>query len=167
MDRPFLKTGRFRSQQTRAKREGAAPELLQFERAFVARFERLGIPMFAHCIWRDRDAQAQAYVTGKSLAPPGRSPHNYGMAVDLIHGVHAWQLPRACWDIIGHVGLEVAYQAGLKLTWGGKWRGLYDPAHWELSDWRSRVTIAEGPGLDERRPGWLTAFLGSSGDPSA
>lgn len=160
VDREFLKGARHRAQHQRANRVGASPEILQFERAFIAKFNKLGIPMFAHSVVRDASEQTRLYVTGRSLAKAGKSPHNHGFAVDLIHGVHAWQIPRAAWDIVGHVGLEVAYQCGLKLTWGGKWESFYDPAHWELSDWRSRVTVANGPMLDERNPPWLVALLG-------
>lgn len=143
--REFLKGKRYQDQQMRARRQGAHPDILTFERAFVARFRKLGIPMFAHSIVRDPDEQNALFVRGVSLAKGDKSPHVHGLAVDLVHGTLAWNLPRACWEIIGHVGLEVASQAGVEVVWGGSWRRLWDPAHWELADWRSRVLIAQGP----------------------
>lgn len=74
---------------------------------------------------------------GNSKAKWGSSPHNCGMAVDLVHGVYAWEIPKLCWSMLGHIGKEVAAQQGVKITWGGDW-DFYDPAHWELSDWKSR-----------------------------
>lgn len=145
VNRPFLATWKHREQHLRANRVGAHPDILAFERAFVARFKRVGVPMWAHSVVRDEAEQNRLYVTGVSLATAGKSPHNHGLAVDLVHGTLAWNLPKSSWEIVGHVGLEVAAQLGVKLEWGGTWRRFYDPAHWELSDWRSRVLIAKGP----------------------
>ena len=39
--------------------------------------------------------------------------------------------------MIGGVGKEVARKMGLRVTWGGDFKSLYDPAHWELTDWRT------------------------------
>lgn len=139
VDRNFLGSTKHRQQHLRANRAGATSDLLAFERAFCARFRKLGIPMYAHCVVRDAGEQQRLYVQGRSMARPGRSPHQYGMAVDLVHGRLHWELPRSCWEIIGHVGLEVAQQAGVKVVWGGSFEKLWDPAHWELADWRSRV----------------------------
>lgn len=138
-----LASEKHRDQQARPQRLGADPDLLRFERAFCRRFEKLGVPMFPHCIVRGRHEQNRLFVTGKSLARFPKSPHNFGMAVDLVHGVHAWNLSKGSWEIVGHVGKEVAAQLGVKVSWGGDWR-FYDPAHWELSDWRSR-SVGLGP----------------------
>ena len=134
-----LRSSRYRAQQWRADRSGAPPELLDFERRFIARFEALGVPMFCHCLRRSDATQGRLFVTGVSRAGPGQSPHNHAMAVDLVHGTRAWDLPKPCWDLIGHMGKEVARQAGVDVMWGGDWK-FYDPAHWELRDWKSRVT---------------------------
>lgn len=138
VDKPFLATGRYKSQQHRAVRAGADPGILAFERAMVRRMARLGVPMFAHCVVRDAATQARLYVQGHSRATFGKSPHNFGMAADIVHSVRAWDVSRAGWEIIGHIGKEVASQLSLPIVWGGDWR-FFDPAHWELRDWRSRA----------------------------
>lgn len=135
IDRSFLASERYKGQQTRAIRAGAHPDLLEFERVLVKRMAKLGIPMFAHCVMRDGEEQNLLFVTGRSKARAGQSPHQYGLAVDVVHGVKAWDLTRKQWDIVGHVGKEVAAQLGVKVEWGGDWK-FYDPAHWELADWR-------------------------------
>lgn len=123
----------------RANREGAHPDILEFEKRMVRRMgKELGIPMFAHCVVRSMQQQAKEYDEGDSKAKPGQSPHNYGCAIDLIHATRAWKLSEKEWLVIGHVGQEIVKTAGLalvSLAWGGDWK-FYDPAHWEVRDWQ-------------------------------
>ncbi|MBT9371785.1 hypothetical protein [Rhizobium sp. CSW-27] len=144
----FLKSPRYQEQQTRANRVGAHPHILEFSDKLVKRGAALGIPLFAHCIVRTFDEQAAAFVLGHSKDHPddGLWPHRCA-AVDIIHGTLGWMdqpnIPHA-WDVIGHLGHEVARSMDIKITWGGDWDGdgdtmdnrLYDPAHFELSNWR-------------------------------
>lgn len=135
-NRDFLLSGVYQKQQWQADRKGADHRILEFERHFIRRMEKLGIPMYAHCVVRSMAEQTAVYVQGNSKAKAGQSPHNYGLAVDLVHSLHHWQLDEQCWRLLGHIGKEVALQNGLKLVWGGDWK-FYDPAHWEVADWRS------------------------------
>ena len=134
-DRPFCLSERYKAQQKRASRDGTHPDVLEFERRLVARCLKLGVPMFAHCFVRSDEEQNSLYVRGLSKARAGQSPHNYGLAVDIVHGTKAWDLTRKQWEIVGHVGKEVARQLGLDVEWGGDW-SFYDPAHWQLANWR-------------------------------
>lgn len=131
----FIAGTRYRDQQARADRRGAHPDIIAFERAFVRRMKKLGVPVFAHNMVRNHAQQGRLFVQGVSKARPGESPHNHGKAVDIVHGIRAWEIPRPCWDLFGHIGHEVAKQLGVKVQWGGTWK-FYDPAHWELEDWR-------------------------------
>lgn len=146
----FLAGARHKAQHWRADRTGAHPDILAFERAFIRRFKRLGVPMWAHCVQRSEATQRRHFVTGVTKARPGESPHNHGKAVDLVHGTRAWDIPKAAWDLIGHIGKEVAGQLGVKVVWGGEWR-FYDPAHWELEDWRHYPTeaVVSAPQLED------------------
>lgn len=135
MDRAFCQSERYTDQQGRADRVGAQPEILEFERLLVRRCRFIGIPMFAHSVCRNGDDQNRLYVKGVSKARAGQSPHNYGAAVDLIHGTKGWNLTRKQWDVIGHLGGQVAKSLTLKIVWGGTW-DFWDPAHWELANWR-------------------------------
>lgn len=125
----------FQEQQLRANREGCHPLLLEFERLFVKRLAKLGIPMFAHEAVRSMEDQTAAFVRGVSKAKAGESPHNFGMAMDIVHGRFAWSLPKKGWDLIGHTGKELSAQRGFGVQWGGDWH-FYDPAHWEIIGWR-------------------------------
>ncbi len=135
MDSAFCLSERYKDQQGRALRYGAHPDIVEFERRLVARFRKLRVPLFAHCVVRGEDEQNSLFVRGLSKARAGQSPHNYGLAVDIVHGTRAWDLSRQQWDLIGHVGHEVAAQLGVSVEWGGDW-SFYDPAHWELANWR-------------------------------
>lgn len=139
-DKPFCQGVKYTEQQMRADRDGAHPDILWFERTFVARMKRLDVPLFAATVWRGKDDQNAAYVKGVSKARYPYSPHNKGCAVDIVHGTKGWDLSERQWAIIGHIGHEIAAANGLKLTWGGKDHADdkfgWDPAHWELSDWR-------------------------------
>lgn len=135
VDRSFLQTSKFKEQQHRADRTLAQPEILAFEAKFLRRLTKLGIPMFTHACVRGADEQDGLFVRGHSKARAGQSPHNYGAAIDVIHSLKGWNLTRKQWDLLGHVGKETAKSMGLKLVWGGDW-SFYDPAHWELENWR-------------------------------
>ncbi|MBB4952251.1 hypothetical protein H4S14_000293 [Agrobacterium vitis] len=136
IDRSFIASDRHKGQHNRADRSRVHPEIVEFERVFIKRMAKLGVPMFAHCVYRSDTEQQRLYVRGNSRAKPGQSPHAYGFAVDLVHGTKAWDLTRKQWDLVGHVGKEVAASLGLHVVWGGDW-SFYDPAHWELAGWRS------------------------------
>lgn len=142
VDRDFFRSTRWDEQQFRADLGGASPEILLFLSAFQYKLKKMGIPMFAHAVTRGKAAQTQAYVQGNSRAQYGQSPHNYGMAVDLIHSQHAWALSEKQWEIIGVLGKEVALQRGIRINWGGNDgpgdRFSWDPAHWEISDWKQQ-----------------------------
>ena len=134
-DRSFCLSERYKAQQTRVPRAGSHPDIVEFERRFVARCRKIGVPLFAHCFLRSAAEQNKLFAAGTSKARAWESPHNFGLAVDIVHGTKAWDLTRKQWDLIGHIGKEVAAQLGLKVVWGGDWK-FYDPAHWELANWR-------------------------------
>lgn len=144
VNREFLHTERYQEQQRRAVREGVHPKVLKFEAAFVRRCKRIGIPMFAHCIVRSADEQAEMVRKGVSKDSPddGAWPHR-GCAVDLIHSVKGWQMNDDEWKLVGHLGKEISAQMGLSMTWGGDFEprnaaGVgWDPAHWELRNWKA------------------------------
>lgn len=150
VDRSFCFSERYGDQQARADRHGAQPEILEFERKLVKRAFKLGVPMFAHCVNRGSQDQNRLFKEGRSKARAGESPHNFGAAVDLIHGTKGWDLTRKQWAIIGHIGKELAVSLTLDVVWGGDWK-FWDPAHWELANWRSiRDAYADGEDFDGR-----------------
>lgn len=137
VDRPFLVSRNWQDQQKRANREGAHPDLLEFERVFIKRMTKLGIAMFCAEMIRSKERQDDLYALGNSRAKGGQSAHQVGCGADIVHSVHGWDMSRKSWALIGHVGQEIARQNGLKIEWGGNWK-FYDPAHWQVIDWKNQ-----------------------------
>lgn len=148
-NKDFLYSPAHYKQLTRANRVGADPRILEFADKMVKRCAGLLIPIYPHTIVRTYDDQMSAVVRGVSRDWPdvGLWPHRFA-AVDLVHGTLQWMdkpaIPHA-WDVIGHLGKEVAHSMGIKITWGGDFTRLYDPAHWELTGWRDMLPPDERP----------------------
>ena len=136
VDRNFLGSVRHQEQQSRAVRDGAHPKIITFEKVFQARMAKLGVPMFCHCMVRTRAAQREAFVKGYSRNNGVTDFPHLAWAVDMNHSLKAWDVPKSAWTMIGHIGKEVAAQNGIKIVWGGEFKSLYDPAHWELAGWK-------------------------------
>lgn len=134
----FLKSPKWKEQQWRANRIGAHVEILEFERIMVRRARKISIPLFTHAVMRTKEEQDRLFVMGRSKVQYANAPHCHGCACDIVHSIRAWDLNEAEWTILGHIGKQVAASLGIKITWGGDW-SFYDPAHWELADWRSRL----------------------------
>lgn len=131
--RTFTRSSRYRAQQWKADRRGADPKLLEWEAAFIRRLEKLDIPVFAPVVFRSERVQQRLYVTGKSDQQPGESLFNHGLAIQIVHAQHGRNLPKLCWDLLGHLGKEVARQTGIDMEWQGDKPGG-DPAEWVLTD---------------------------------
>lgn len=138
-DADRLKSQVYEKQLWKADDRDADHEIVTFMVAFIQRFRDLKIPMFAHCLVRDYDEQLNLFATGFSKDSPvdGMWPHKK-WAVDLIHSEYLWNLHQVQWTAIGEIGKEVAAKAGIKVKWGGDFKGFFDPAHWELLDWKER-----------------------------
>lgn len=135
----FIKSVRYQEQQTRANRVGAHPHIVEFSDKLVKRGAQLGIPLFPLCIVRTREDQASAYVRGASRDSPedGLWPH-MAFAVDIIHGTLGYMdrpIIFHAWEIVGHLGKEVAASMDIKIEWGGDWKWR-DAAHFELKGWK-------------------------------
>lgn len=87
---------------------------------------------------RTHEEQDRLFGQGVSNARAGQSAHQYGCAFDLIDVKRGWGLSKKEWAIVGALGKEAARKANIKITWGGDFQSIYDPAHWELADWRKR-----------------------------
>nr|QXN72757.1 MAG: CwlK [Microvirus sp.] len=136
------------------KRDGGDPRLVKLTDAVLRAAHAHLIPVRCFNIYRSREEQADMLKRGVTKAPPGASPHNFGLAVDLIHAELAWDMTPDQWRFLAVIVTECARRQNLRLTWGGTWRwnaspmplgevlegkrGLgWDPAHFELERWRS------------------------------
>lgn len=139
VDNDFLDHPRYQEQQWRASRKGAHLLILEFEKAMVKRCRELGIPMYAHTVVRDQDTQQRLFKEGFSKTPGTSEWAHEHCAADIVHSRYAWNLTKDQWKLLGHIGKEVAQTRGIAIVWGGDWKSPYDPAHWELAQWRERA----------------------------
>jgi hypothetical protein len=135
-DLAFCRSAKFADQQARANRDGAHEQIVEFEKALVKRMRVMGVPMWAHTMVRTREDQAGAFMRGVSKNDGKKAFPHMKWAVDIVHGTRGWGLNKKQWEIVSHLGLEIAAQRGIKIVWGGNFHSLYDPAHWELAEWR-------------------------------
>lgn len=111
-------------------------DMATFARKFMKECADRGIPLRVFQGYRSPKEQQRMKDRGVSRAGPGQSPHQYGCAVDMIHVARAWEgMTREQWDVLGAIGKEVARRMGIDVDWGGDW-DFYDPAHWQLTDWK-------------------------------
>ena len=102
----------------------------------------MGIELAIVESYRTKAKQAEYFAMGNQYTstPGGHSRHQYGMAVDVVpvvDSVAVWNNSRL-WKKIGIAGER------LGLRWGGRWRVLYDPGHFEWSGGISRHELANG-----------------------
>lgn len=138
--------------------------LMRWSALFTELARKRGIPLYTHCAFRSEAEQEKAYAGGFSKARYPNSAHNIGEAVDVVHGVYHWSLSKQEWALLHVLGLRALdlvnaglpaadklvngrlVQGKLSLTWGGHFKGLSDPAHWEVSDYRKRLKrLPAGP----------------------
>lgn len=112
------------------------PKMREYALALTRELERRSLPFFIHCGYRGEAEQNAAFANGVSRARYGSSPHNYGLAIDVIHLTRGWDLTRLEWSIMAAVFGEVARKRHIKIEWGGDW-SFYDPAHIQIANWRA------------------------------
>lgn len=133
---------------------------------FIFQAKRRGIPLYVHSALRDKATQDAHYANGTSKLRYPRSAHNIGEAVDIVHGLFHWEMTRQEWSLLGVLGrlsLErvnamLPKARRLSLTWGGDWK-FYDPAHWEISDYRPRLRTLTPHEPMRRTPVYLLQHL--------
>lgn len=138
VDRVALESATYHRLERRADREGVHPHLAAFYLRFIKELKTRGIPMYFHSGLRSDEEQNVLFKKGVTKARAGQSPHNHGMAFDLVHWKRQWDLTPMEWAVIGAIGKEVARKMNLKIRWGGDWK-FYDPAHWELMGWSDMI----------------------------
>ena len=121
----------------------------------IARCKTKGIELVVVEGYRTRAKQSEYQNMGKKYTRTGagKSKHQYGLAVDLVpivNGKAQWH-NKALWLKVGVIGER------LGLRWGGRWRKLYDPGHFEWTGGLEPEDLAVGktpivPKQEERYP---------------
>lgn len=140
------------TQSARADWQHADLRLQWWAALFIEYARKRGIPLYVHAASRSEADQTAAYQAGHSKTRYPNSAHNIGEAVDIVHSVYHWDLTPKEWQFLQVLGRRALLRVNttlkkadqLSLNWGGddgtpsdKFR--WDPAHWEISDYRSRI----------------------------
>jgi hypothetical protein len=140
-------TNSWLKQSTRADWAHCNPRLMGWAGEFIKAAEKRLIPLYVHSALRGKAEQNALYAKGRSKARYPLSAHNIGEAVDIVHGVFHWDMTRQEWRFLHELGSRVLdrMNAGVKkedqlhLYWGGHFKKPFDPAHWEILDYRQRL----------------------------
>jgi hypothetical protein len=127
----------------RADWTGVDYNLRLFSWRFLRALRARGLPFYVHTAYRSPEEQLKAFEQGFSGLKSG--PHQRGAAVDIVSSAEHWNIPKELWEYVGTLGEAVArdtnFPAGVKIEWGGRWQGLYDPAHWQLANWVDKPVV--------------------------
>lgn len=146
------------------------PRLMRWAALFIEYARKRGIPLYVHCALRSEAEQAKVNAAGNSRALYPRSAHNIGESVDIVHSVFHWDLTKQEWKLLHVLGLRALDRINatlkkddkLQLTWGGDFKSLYDPAHWEVTDYRNRIQrLPAGPPVRCTPRGILAKYKGA------
>lgn len=162
----FLRSTGHEQQHLRADWAYVDLRLAYWAAHFIAQARKRHIPLYVHCALRDKATQDAHFAKGVSKARYPRSAHNIGEAVDIVHGLFHWEMSRQEWSLLGVLGklsLErvnamLPRARKLALTWGGDWK-FWDPAHWEISDYRARTRGLSPHEPMRRTPRYLLEHL--------
>lgn len=138
VDRDVVNSSAYLRRASLTRWQGLHPDILDFQRAFIAAAQKRGLPILLVSALRTDAEQNALFEKGVTKARAGQSPHNHGMAVDIVHYNRLWNLTEREWAVLGLIGKEVARKRHIKVTWGGDWK-FYDPAHWEIEGWSTSV----------------------------
>ncbi len=108
----------------------------------IHRCEAKGIELAIVETYRTHAKQSEYKSMGKKYtrSGAGKSKHQYGLAIDvvpIVNGEPEWN-NKYLWRRVGVVGEQ------LGLRWGGRWRSLYDPGHFEWTGGLSAEELARG-----------------------
>lgn len=118
-----------------------------FRAALIRRLEPLSTLWLVVYGWRSTAEQAALYQTflagGPKAAPPGLSPHEYGLAVDVVLDIDGKIGGAVSWDTVKYAkqwnGLYAVVDASPELHSG---RFFGDGDHIELVKWRRQLGSA-------------------------
>ena len=86
---------------------------------------------------RGRAKQNAAFKSGHSKAIFGKWPHNFApaLAVDIGPTNYPGVIPD--YRKLSILIKAAAIEERVKITWGGDFKSIFDPPHFELSDWKN------------------------------
>lgn len=159
--RSFLLSEAHLRQWDRANWAGVDPRVMRFAALMVEMARKRDIPLYVHCALRNKAEQDAAFAAGHSKLRWPDGAHNWGAAVDIVHGVFHWDLTPQEWRFMEFLGRRAERRLNatlskdrqLSFVWGGNWSSLYDPAHWQVANYRTYYgSPVETDGVVRRTP---------------
>jgi len=134
----------------RANWEGAPAQIRLFTWRYMRALRARGLPFYVHTCHRPPDVQLKLQQQGFSNLSSG--PHQRSAAIDVVSAIEHWNIPDPLWNYVGTLGETIARDMflgteyknpskPLKIEWGGRWTRPWDPAHFQLSDWKNRPIV--------------------------
>jgi len=138
-------------QMDRANWNGADPRIQEFAGRLLAALRKRNIHFYVFEAVRSKKDQDEYLAKGTSKARWPNAPHCRGGAVDIVHCNYFWDLTTDEWLLVGKLGKDLhdalmrktPLKDRYEIVWGGDWRKRptdrlgWDPAHWELRDWKT------------------------------
>lgn len=97
--------------------------------------QKLGWPARIHSCYRSPEDQDAAFKRGASKARAYQSPHQYWLAVDIIHASKGWEAPPRFWTDLVASGEVVAKRLNFPLEFGHNWK-WNDSCHIQAKEWK-------------------------------
>lgn len=133
----------------------------------VRAMQDAGYPAKVHCCYRSPEQQQEMVRRGVSKAGPYKSPHQYKLAVDIIHATQGWNVSDDFWDTLNACVQVVGDRLSIPLEHGYDWG--WDSAHIELKPYRTLVNVLRVRSLTAQEPmapptqadldGWFQTYL--------
>ncbi len=107
------------------------PELSRRVESLIETADAKGMKLYLFEGYRSMKRQADLLASGRNVtsAKPGKSFHNYGLAVDIVFqdakGRPSWAEAND-WPALGQIGKDAG------LYWGGDWKKQLDRPHFQL-----------------------------------
>ena len=122
------------------KFDNCQQEWLDQQKYFSRAAEELGITILYGDVTRTiASSDAGRARKGNIVAQGGRSPHNYGVAIDIVLYKDGHSIGSSTQTEFAQ--LVQQYSDG-QINWGGNWSAS-ERHHYELSDWRSKYMRAD------------------------
>lgn len=101
----------------------------------IRQMQMVGWDCKIHECYRSPERQRELLKLRRTKAPEWTSPHQYWLAVDIIHKTKAWDVPQRFWDDLNACVKVVAEKHDIELEHGYDWG--WDSAHIELKNFRT------------------------------
>ena len=147
----------------RADWTGVQPELREFYNALYKALRARDFPVYCHSGWRSPQLQKKLFLEGHSTLKSG--PHQRGAAIDVVHLDYHWSMSENAWLYVGLIGENIIRQRSLSIRWGGRWKNFWDPAHWELKNWRNLPEVPEHHEKERQMPAGILSARITCKDP--